>query len=190
MAWNVERRLCGLRYPADAIYAYLTNPDNTQEALGHPFRSARRIDRDGQAQEARKNGMKEGERYECRCEFRLPGLSHVGGTIEFEVVHARPPNEVGIQLRKITDLRVKLRFAEVVHSIQQPVHAEAMWEIREQEVDDGTRETYLVLRTRGNPRGVPLIERVLDQTFVDSYARRMLLHLGEAINRAASQAVG
>jgi|GEM_PF-2155438 len=131
MEWHVERRLVGLRQPADTIYAYLTNPDNTPEALGPPFRAARRLDGSGTGCQKPINGMQAGERYECRCELALPGLSRISGVVELEVTHVRPPHEVGVRARRVTDLRISLPFMEIVHPAGQMVHAEAHWEIRE-----------------------------------------------------------
>lgn len=189
MEWHVERRLVGLRKPASAIYAYLTDPDNTAEALGPPFQAARRLpDWRDPGQPRLPNGMQAGERYECRCELALPGLPRVSGTVELEVTHARPPHAVGVRARRITDLRISLPFMEIVHPAGQAVHAEVHWEIREHRAPDGAVETFLVLRTRGSARGLPFLERLLTQRAVERHVERILRRLGQALMQAAPAA--
>jgi hypothetical protein len=184
MEWHIERRLVGLRQPADTIYAYLTNPDNTPEALGPPFCAARRLDRSSTGYQEPVNGMQAGERYECRCELALPGLSRISGAVELEVTHARPPHEVGVRARRVTDLRISLPFMEIVHPAGQIVHAEAHWEIRERVTPEGMPETLLILRTRGSVRGLPFLERLLTQHTVERHVERILRRLGCALMRA------
>ena len=189
MEWHVERRLVGLRQPADAIYAYLTNPDNTPEALGPPFRAARRLDnKDRAGSQKLTNGMQAGERYECQCELALPGLPRISGAVELEVTHARPPHEVGVRARRVTDLCISLPFVDIVHPAGQVVHAEAHWEIRQRVTSEGMLETLLILRTRGSVRGLPFLERLLTQHTVERHIERILHRLGRALMQAMPEA--